>query len=184
MFGKACNVPIDSISDLYSNTDDVISKAIILNDDLVDDPYIKRHIYRSINKKIKDSYLGKLIVNGNFQVVLSDPYALMEHVFGMNVVGLLQRDRYYSQYWNERSADTVIGMRAPLTWRSEVNSMLLFSSKKTNDWYKYITSGIILNVHGNDCMLFADSDFDGDALLTTNEPSLVNNIFWRSPNNL
>lgn len=156
MFGKACNAPIDNISDLYSNTDDVISKAIILNDDLVDDPYIKRHIYRSINKKIKDSYLGKLIVNGNFQVVLSDPYALMEHVFGMNVVGLLQRDRYYSAYWNERNADAVVGMRAPLTWRSEVNKMLLFTSKKTNDWYKYITSGIILNVHGNDCMIFAD----------------------------
>ena len=43
-----------------SSTDDVISKAILLNDDLIDDPYIKRHIYRSINKKIKDSYLGKL----------------------------------------------------------------------------------------------------------------------------
>lgn len=156
MFGKTCNGSIESAAELYSSTDDVISKAILLNDDLIDDPYIKRHIYRSINKKIKDSYLGKLIVDGNFQVVLSDPYALMEHVFGMSVNGLLSRDMYYSSYWNNRNIESIVGMRAPLTWRSEVNKMALTCSEKTRDWYRYITSGIILNVHGNDCMIFAD----------------------------
>jgi hypothetical protein len=181
MFGKACNGSIESAAELYSNTDDVISKAILLNDDLIDDLYIKRHIYRSINKKIKDSYLGKLIVDGNFQTILSDPYALMEHVFEMNVVGLLPRDKYYSSYWTNRGIDTVVGMRAPLTWQSEVNTMHIVYSEKTKDWYKYITSGIILNVHGNDCMTFSDADFDGDIILTTNESALLDNVHGGVP---
>ena len=128
MFGKVCDSSSLNVSDLYGSTDDIISKAILLNDDLIDDPYVKKHIYRSINKKIKDSYLGKLIIDGNFQVALADPYALMEHVFEMSVAGLLPRDNYYSAYWNERSVTTVAGMRAPLTWRSEVNKMSLISS--------------------------------------------------------
>lgn len=181
MFGKVCDSSSLNVSDLYGSTDDIISKAILLNDDLIDDPYVKKHIYRSINKKIKDSYLGKLIIDGNFQVALADPYALMEHVFEMSVAGLLPRDNYYSAYWNERSVTTVAGMRAPLTWRSEVNKMSLISSDKINDWYRYITSGIILNVHGNDCMIFADSDFDGDILLTTNEVAILDNIFGGVP---
>lgn len=156
MFGKVCDNPALNVSELYGNTDDIISKVLLLNDDLINDPYIKKHIYRSINKKIKDSYLGKLIVDGNFQTLLADPYALMEHVFEMDVVGLLPRNKYYCDYWNKRNVDTVVGMRAPLTWRSEVNKMSLIYSGKINDWYKYITSGIILNIHGNDCMLFAD----------------------------
>lgn len=156
MFGSACDKLDLKAGEIYDNTNDIISKAIFLNDDLIDDPYVKKHIYRSINKKIKDSYLGKLIVSGNFQIMLSDPYALMEHVFGMSVVGLLDRDFYYSDFWNKRNTEVVAGMRAPLTWRSEVNRMKLSSSNKMLDWYKYITSGIILNIHGNDCMTFAD----------------------------
>ena len=38
-----------------------------------------------------------------------------------------------------------------------------------------------MNVHGNDCMIFADSDFDGDILLTTNEVAILDNIFGGVP---
>jgi hypothetical protein len=156
MFGKSCDNKDLNVPQLYRATDDIISKALILNDDLIDDPYIKKHVYKSINKKIKDSYIGKLIVDGNFQTMLADPYGLMEHVYKMPVVGLLKRDQYYSGYWNNENTNVVVGMRAPLTWRSEVNKMNIVFTQKTKEWYKYITSGIIINLHGNDCMVFAD----------------------------
>jgi len=156
MFGSVCDRTDICPENIYDNTDDIISKSIFLNDDLIDDPYIKKNIYRSINKKIKDSYIGKLIVDGNFQTLIADPYALMEHVFNLPVVGLLNRDEYYSNYWNKHGTKKVVGMRAPLTWRSEVNKMDLKKSKKLLDWYEYIVSGIVVNVHGNDSMIFAD----------------------------
>jgi hypothetical protein len=156
MFGNVCNRTDISPENIYDNTDDIISKAIFLNDDLIDDPYVKKNVYRSINKKIKDSYIGKLIVDGNFQTVIADPYALMEHVFDLPVHGLLNRNEYYSNYWNKHGTKRIVGMRAPLTWRSEVNKLDLKKSEKLLDWYEYVVSGIIVNVHGNDCMMFAD----------------------------
>ena len=181
MFGKACEKNVIDFQDLYDKTEDTIAKAIFLNDDLVEDKYIKNHIYKSINRRIKNSYIGKLVVDGNFQTMLSDPYAFMEHVFDMKVVGLLKRDEYYSCFWNKRNVKTVVGMRAPLTWTSEVNKMKLTTSENINDWYKYITSGIVFNVHGNDCMVAADADFDGDLQMTTDNESLVNNVWGGVP---
>jgi len=181
MFGVNCDKEDISPENIYDNTDDIILKALFLNDDLIDDPYIKKNIYRSINKKIKDSYIGKLIVDGNFQTIVVDPYAFMEHVFGLSVSGLLKRDNYYSDYWNNRSIEKVVAMRAPLTWRSEVNVLDLKNDDNLCEWYKYITSGIILNVHGNDFMLFADADADGDLLVTTSEPQMIDNVFGGVP---
>jgi hypothetical protein len=59
--------------------------------------------------------------------------------------------------------------------------MNIVYSEKKKYWYKYITSGIILNVHGNDCMTFSDADFDGDIILTTNESALLDNVHGGVP---
>ena len=32
------------------------------------------------------------------------------------------------------------------------------NSKKMQEYYKYLNTGIVYNVHGNDCLLQADSD--------------------------
>ena len=111
---------------------------------------------RYLNAKIQESYIGKLLVDGNFQTMLSDPYALCEHIYGMEVNGLLKEKEHYSQYWNNRDVEKVVAMRAPLTWRSEANILNFQNNSKVNDWYQYLYSGIIYNVWGVDCMLHAD----------------------------
>ena len=181
MFGKSCDNKDLDISQMYGSTDDIVSKALILNDDLMNDPYIKKHVYKSINKKIKDSYIGKLVVDGNFQTMISDPYALMEHVFKLPVIGILNRNEYYSYYWKEKFIDVVAAMRAPLTWQSEVNLLNLKTSKRTDEWFKYITSSIIYNIHGNDNMLHADADADGDQVLTTNSQEIISGAMGGLP---
>ena len=93
----------------------------------------------------------------------------------MEVSGLLVKDKHYSYYWLEKEVDTVAAMRAPLTWRSEVNILNLVRNEETEYWYQYIRSGIIYNIHGYDTMLQADSDFDGDLIMTTNHPDIIKN---------
>ena len=61
-------------------------------------------------------------------------------------------------------------MRSPLTWRSEVNKLNLKNNELTEKWFKYLTSGIVYNVWGCDCIIHADSDFDGDIVATTDNP--------------
>lgn len=164
LLGSLCDKPLDEMEteefmDIF-NTLEPSVRALILNRDLINDTYIKTKLARSLNRKIEESYLGKLMVSGNFQFMISDPYALAEHIFGLEVKGLLKEHEHYSQYWNNRKVDKVVAMRAPLTYSSEANLLNLQNNDNVNEWYKYLYSGIVHNVWGVDCMQYADGDFD------------------------
>ena len=158
LLGKLAD--FEEVEDIWKNIQDPFIKALLVDSRVKGDKYIQSKINQSIQKKIKESYIGKLIVDGNFQVMISDPYALCEWMFGMEVKGLLKRKEYYSDYWNKKGVDIVAGMRSPLTWRSEVNKMPLIKTDETEEWYKYLYSGIVYNVFGADTLIHAGSDFD------------------------
>ncbi len=185
LLGSLCDKPLDEMElddfmDVFNSLEPIV-KALILNRDMLGDTYIKTKLARYLNTKINESYIGKLLVNGNFQTMLSDPYSLCEHIYGMEVKGLLNEFEHYSRYWNDRKIDKVVAMRAPLTWRSEANILNLQNNDKVNEWYKYLYSGIIYNVWGIDCMLHADSDFDGDLVFTTDNSTMINNVISGNP---
>lgn len=164
LLGSLCDKPLNEMEteefmDIF-NTLEPSVRALILNRDLINDTYIKTKLARSLNRKIEESYLGKLMVSGNFQFMISDPYSLAEHIFGLEVKGLLKEHEHYSQYWNNRNVSKVVAMRAPLTYSSEANLLNLQNNDKVNEWYKYLYSGIVHNVWGVDCMQYADGDFD------------------------
>lgn len=170
----------EEILDLFNSLDPIV-RALILNRDLINDTYIKSKLARYLNAKINESYIGKLLVNGNFQTMLSDPYGLCEHIFGMEVKGLLKEGEHYSKYWSSRHVKKVVAMRAPLTWRSESNVLNFKDTLDVHDWYKYLDSGIIYNVWGCDCMQHADSDFDGDLVFTTDNQVMIDNVICGNP---
>lgn len=162
---------------LWDSIQEDYLKAIILDPKLAEDTYIKNRIINSLNKKIKESYIGKLIIGGNFQTMFNDPYAFCEYVFDMPIKGLLREHEHYSYYWNCKGDKKVAALRSPLTWRSEVNELNLQNNPLLNKWFKYITSGIIYNVWGYDHLLHAGSDLDGDLVCTTN-----NSVFLKCRN--
>lgn len=157
------------------------AKSVLLCDKFIDDPYVRNWLIQSLNKKIKDSYIGNILVNGNFQVAISDPYALMEYVCGLEPKGLLQEHEIFCDYWVKRNVNKVAAMRAPLTWRSEVNVVNIKQDENTDEWYQHLYSGLVYNIYGVDCMLQADSDFDFDILLTTNNQQIINGAFGGLP---
>ena len=159
--------------EIFNKIGDNFIKALIVRPELIGDSYIIDRIYRSLEKRKKESCMGKLIFNGNFQFLIMDPYALCEHIFGLEVKGLLNEFEHYSNYWLEKGETEVCALRSPMTWRSEVNLLHLKKNEEIDYWYRFLKSGIILNVWGYDNMLFAGSDADGDTLFTTNDKTYL-----------
>lgn len=170
LLGRMLENPDIDYNDILNLTSDNVAKALILNPNMINEEYIKNTIIMSVNKKIRESYLGKLILDGNFSVMIPDMYAFMQHAFGQEVTGALKEFEHYSHFWNQRGKTEVVAMRSPLTWRSEVNKLNLKNNELTEKWFKYLTSGIVYNVWGCDCIIHADSDFDGDIVATTDNP--------------
>ncbi len=170
LLGNVCDRDDVDFDNILNLTSDNVAKSLIINPDMINEEYVKSTIIMSINKKIRESYLGKLILNGNFSVMIPDMYAFMQHAFNHEVIGALNEFEHYSHFWNERGKKDVVAMRSPLTWRSEVNKLTLVQNELTEKWFKYLTSGIVYNVWGCDCIIHADSDFDGDIVATTDNP--------------
>lgn len=181
LLGRMLEKPGVDYDDILNLTSDNVAKSLILNKDMINEEYIKSTIIMSVNKKIRETYLGKLILDGNFSVMIPDMYAFMQHAFGQEVTGALKEFEHYSHFWNQREKTDVVAMRSPLTWRSEVNKLNLKRNEITDKWFKYLTSGIVYNVWGCDCIIHADSDFDGDIVATTDNPVFLRCRFDNLP---
>lgn len=152
-------------------------KALIYQPKLINDKYIKKKVYDLVKRKIQHACLGEIYVDGNFQTIVSDPYAQMQHVCGLEVTGLLGRREYYSDYWNRKDVKLIDSMRAPLTYRSEHVLLDLKHTDLLDEWYKYCYTGIIVNVHGEETMRWAGSDFDFDILATTSDENIIKSVY-------
>lgn len=168
----------DKIEKYLNKNENYWVKSLIVNHNLINDKYIRQKIYKMIETKIKRACLGDIYVDGNFQVLVSDPYAMMQHICGHEeVTGLLGKDEYYSNYWNKKGVKTVNSMRPPLTYRSEHVKLNLVDSKELRKWYDNCYEGIIVNIHGKEVLHWAGADFDYDIIATTSDETVIKGVY-------
>lgn len=167
----------EKINGFLKNSNLYWIKSLIVNHNLLGDRYIKKKIYDLIKNKIKRACLSEILVDGNFQTLVSDPYAMMQAICGQKVTGLLKEREYYSAYWNKKNVKTIDSMRAPLTYRSEHLKLNLVDNEKLRDWYRYCYEGIIVNVFGMETLHWAGSDFDYDQIATTSNCNILKGIY-------
>jgi hypothetical protein len=127
-------------------------KALYLNPYMLNDKYIIESIYKLIKKKISDAKIGKLISDGNYQIVSGDPYLLMQHVCGLKETGLLKSKEYYSDYWSKKNVDDVLAFRSPMSIHNNIRRCKLRYDKDVQYWYKYMDNIFVINGFDTFCM--------------------------------
>lgn len=177
LFLLGTNISQEQITKLVRSDDQWWIKALIANPECRKDPVVKRRIRELVVNRIHNGCMGEILVPGNFQMMVSDPYAYMEHVCGLPPVGLLGKGQYYSHYWNERGIDEVDSMRSPMTFRSEHVRAQLVCNEQTEKWYQYCYAGFILNWYDESTVRYAGSDFDGDLVASTSNRSMIDGIY-------
>ena len=158
---------------------DVSLKAILINPELATDRYIQKRYRKSLGKKKKESYMGSILINANYQFMIGDPYYQACHMFELdeeNYQPILKEGEHYSEYWLKRGILKIIAVRSPIVHHSEVNVLNIKNTIDTAYWYQHIHSGIIFpaNGIGMDCAIHGGADFDGDLICTIN-----NEIFMK-----
>ena len=166
-----------SIEKYLKHSENYWIKSLIVNHKLLEDKYIKKKIYGLIKTKIENACLGVINLTGNYQVIVSDPYGMMQYLCGHEVTGLISKGACYSKFWSDRGVNQVDCMRAPLTYRSEHVVLNIENTEEQQYWYSYCYGGIILNIHGHETDNFAGSDFDFDILATTSNKILIDSVY-------
>ncbi len=167
----------NSISKFLKSSQHYWIKSLILYPELKNDKYICKKIKELIKNKIQKGCMGEIYVDGNFQCLVSDPFGFMQHVCGQDVTGLLKAGEFYSNYWNLKNVSKVDTMRSPLTFVSEHVVTKLRNDEDTNYWYRYCTSGFIINYHGHETVNFSGADFDFDILASTSCKQMIDGVY-------
>ena len=137
---------------------DIVSKAILAYPPLLHERYMSGRIQNVLAKKERQSKLGKLLLQGNYSLMVSDPYAQSEWLCGTVPKGLLEEGEFHSSYWNDCGENKVGIARSPLTHNSEMRYANLVDNYDTREWYNYLDTSFIFNGLGLDVFYLADAD--------------------------
>ena len=150
-------------------------KAIKANPQVLQDKWISDKINKLLIKKKDEAKIGKLICEGNYQIIGGDLYALCQGIFGMKITGLLKPNTIYSSYWVDKGIEEVLLYRSPMTSHNNIRRVKLDSSDSAREWYKYATNVMFLSCFDTITMALNGADFDGDTVFSTNNKVLLRN---------
>lgn len=148
-------------------------KAIAKDARFLMDGYVQRKIRKSIASAIDHAKIGKVWIRGNYQFMIADPLAQCQHALGLPPVGCLGPDEIHSRFWSDRGVPLVDCCRSPMIDLHEHNPMRVAHSPEADRWLSHIRSGIVYNSYDTSCFRHSDSDFDGDIVLTTDNPQFI-----------
>lgn len=151
------------------------SDALMCNPAVINDPCLRGRVVQMLDKKISNTKLGRIRVNGDYFVISGDPYSLCQSMFGLDVTGILKAGQIYSKYWIDRDVDEVVCFRAPMSCHNNIRKVKVANSDDAERWYRHMKNVLILNSW--DMITFAANgcDFDGDTFLATNNSILLKN---------
>lgn len=133
-------------------------KALLYNPEIIHDKYVQNKIRRMVSKKVKESYQGILNIPGNYSFMISDSVAQLEHIFGLEVKGCLNKGEFYSNFWNKKKINKIALLRSPLTWKSEVVIGDVKDNEIVRNNYEYLKSGIVYNIYDDSAMKNGGAD--------------------------
>lgn len=151
------------------------AKALMVDPEMINDPFVRNRIYQMIRKRIKDAKVGVIKVAGNYSIISGDPYSLCQSMFGLEVTGLLKAGELYNKYWIDKGAEYVTCFRAPMTAANNVVKLRVSNTKDMQHWYRYMTTCTILNSWDTTTHATNGADKDGDMYLLTDNKVLVEN---------
>lgn len=158
---------------------DPMCKAIMANPELIKDTYVRSKVSRMIQKRIRTAKIGVLDVEGDYAIIGNDPYSLLQHIFGMEVTGLLKAGECYHKYWFDRNVPEVIAFRAPMTSHENVCKLKVVASAEMEKWYKYIKTCCIFNSWDTTAIRLNGADYDSDSTFTTNNRVLLDSFEYK-----
>lgn len=159
----------------WENVDDTILSALMFAPEVINDPFVRAHIWHNISMKIERAKRGKLNFNANYAMICGDPFALCQSMFGLEITGLLKAGEVYHKYWIDKGAEEIACFRAPMTNLANVRKLRLTTAENAVYWYQHIKTACILNAWDSTLEAENGADADGDTFFTTNNKIILRN---------
>ncbi|SHO53683.1 hypothetical protein [Anaerocolumna xylanovorans] len=171
LFLKGIGLNSDNIN-IYDS--DFIT-SLMIDKNMINDPYVRNRIHYLIKKRINEAKTGVVKVNGNYQIACGDPYALCQSILELPVTGILKKGEFYSKYWADKNINEVVCFRAPMTCHNNIRKLQIIDNDNIRYWYKWIKTMLVFNSWDTATDAMNGEDFDSDQNFTTDNEILLRN---------
>lgn len=116
LFLNGVNNTERSIERLF-NSDDVdytLATALMIEPELINDKFLITKVGRNLRGMRNDMKLGRCMLDSNYQIIVCDVIALLEHLCGQEVKGFLKPYEIYSKKHMEAGVTEALAFRAPM----------------------------------------------------------------------
>ncbi len=151
-------------------------KALMVDPRMINDPYVQSKIYQLIKNRINEAKVGAVKVHGNYSIVSGDPYSLCQHMFGMDVTGILKAGEIYNGYWADAGAGKLACFRAPMTCHNNIRAVTVNRSEEARYWYRHMNTCTVFNSWDTAAHALNGMDKDGDLVMLTDNRVLVDRL--------
>lgn len=149
----------------FSDNLDYCVRALMVDERLINDPFVRKKIWNMIAKRIEMAKRGSVKVEANFAMISGDPYALCQSMFNLEITGLLKAGEIYHKYWIDKGSEEITCFRAPMSCANNVVKLRLDKSEEAAYWFKYMNTVAILNAWDTTCEAENGADKDLETVL-------------------
>ena len=153
-----CTAGDKTAQEIEESLDSPIAKCMMYNKEILKDKYVRDKIAQMIDKKVQQAKVGKVFVEGSYDFIIPDLYAMAEHAFGMEVHGLIPAKHLYSKRWVDKGSSVVSIQRSPLVASAENQIENIYNDERCQEWFKYIKHGNILSIFDLTVISMSDAD--------------------------
>lgn len=152
-------------------------EAILINDDMLKDPSIKKMLKRKLDKSITQMKYGKIYTSGFYHTVIGDIVGYLEYSAGLrgeNIKGCLNGGEFFVK---TLPSGECVSMRSPLVDPSEVNKVKLVSlDNSIQEYFDHFDKQDICMINMFDLTMQQQGgmDEDGDTVFLTNNEIIIN----------
>ena len=151
-------------------------KAVLKNPEMLKEDGVRNYLTTLLRKYRDEFKCGKLFLKSTFKFLAADPILLMEHIGGLEPVGALKSDEFYSfdihgHYLGKRLIE-----RNPHICRSEHVLLNAVTNEVLEKYCGHLANTCIINGLSITPQRLNGADFDGDLVLVIDEPQMIKGV--------
>lgn len=129
---------------------DDFAKALMIEPELINDPYVRSTVFRRIQNRINEAKIGVITVHGNYSMACGDLYAMCQHIFGLEVTGLLKANEVWNGFWAETDAEQLLCFRAPMSCHENIRRVIPARRDDVRRWFRYMQTCTVFSCWSNE----------------------------------
>lgn len=148
-------------------------KSLLKNPEMIKEEGVRNYLTNMLRKKMDEMKCGKIYLDACFRFLSPDLIALMEHIGGLPVKGVLNSEEFWtSSGYKEYDGEYLIE-RNPHLSHSEHVILNSKCNEEVNSYFGHLSNVCIINSLSLTSQRLNGADFDGDLVLVVDEPVMI-----------